>query len=169
MDSIMPCPNPECRSECKLFSWDICTLPASWYVKCKKCNYQGPQVEDAGDEEGKSAQEAIRLHNLLCRPAPETQVVAVESPLLTFAVAFLDGWLEDAPEEAKRNWRRIKERVRSPVESAPALSPFEKLAEEWRLHPRRHLMSDTEAHVYFSALLECADRLSAVVEEVRGK
>ena len=54
---------------------------------------------------------------------------------------------------------------------APALAPFEKLVEEWRaeaeLHPLKTLAPGGVCPEL--ALEKCADRLSAVVEEVRGK
>ena len=33
----------------------------------------------------------------------------VPGPLMTFSVAFLDSWMEDAPEEAKRHWKRVRD------------------------------------------------------------
>lgn len=78
LPEIAACPNPECDpadytdgDDFGVFetTWPI-TKGKEWHVECD-CGYVGPRAD--------TADEAIRLHNLICRPVePVTQPVAQE-------------------------------------------------------------------------------------------
>lgn len=85
---ILPCPNPECKAECGDFYF-IPEHPDDSedgkhpvndpviQVQCSKCQYSGPMIKIIGHDTLTATQEAIRLHNAICRqPTPEAEEAA---------------------------------------------------------------------------------------------
>lgn len=84
----MPCPNPECRANC----FAIFYIPPHsdddpdgkhpingyvCHVDCPQCEYAGPLIRVKDDDIESAKVEAIRLHNLICRPLSEQAPSAV--------------------------------------------------------------------------------------------
>ncbi len=68
---IADCPNPECKHFCAMYEAPFVSNDGLMHkVKCDDCGYMGPWA--------RTSDEAIRLHNLLCRPQQSAAPVAQE-------------------------------------------------------------------------------------------
>lgn len=81
----LPCPNPECKAPCELQSKE-----RAYWVTCNQCFYNGPSVENAD--------EALRLHNLLCRLFPAADEGANRGSLIAELEGLAQSWLDEANE-----------------------------------------------------------------------
>lgn len=157
---LLPCPNPECKG-CP-DAPELCHDDGGgWHMHCPNCGYWGPGGADGGKTE------AIRLHNLLCRPSPAADEGAREIPLDALIEVGAEELLAEFSRQGpKPDGEEVRAILHSILRKHSAVSP--KAAQEEPVDPKdipslaeiRELLSGEPAVIPKAAgWIKCTDRL----------